>query len=708
MSGLNDYQKYEIESSFKNTVKRKPSTNGNLGWYEEGSEVNPRVDSSSLWIDSDYIPLAAPDIAVDEKYSVKIGTTEVAVLEKKEAKLIKVNGTSSTFSSSDLVDSIETSFGTGYNAVLKDSGHVVVPFGLNKWVIDTISGTLTFIDGIPNGYSAPFTVVVYRYIGRKGIDGLLTTDGSHLLSSDYTPTQNKSVATKDYVDDVISKTSSIVEKLIPNTPPTFENKDLIIVSEHYNAGLATSTDDFINTMYNDGILEIKTPQFWNEDEKGFVSLHVRSIQNKTNTDITVDTVSMKNLTEGNILNEETQERNGAYQDTFIKVTDCSDYYKDKIVADDFYKSITMSISLSAIYNIVPATLESTMPIYQIYLEYNGYEINNSKNYKTNYFVIGLDEESKVGQIYDSMIYSSLIKKSYISGVPALVKNDMVRFDTNIATIKKFVTNDMGNIDICDGLFKFTVQPERPYTDFNMLLNFSKSISIPENIYREDFPVVVDSKNIAASINKTLKANYNLRIDSVSDESKRVNSPSVEPDANWSNESFGTFDSSIVCGMNKELQMLNGKYQWPRGNYTTLGLNVNKILPTGPNYDSLISGTRYVTFKFEIPESNGFYFTLKDNEGITYDSETFVLSNIELLKCKILDKTEWLDMNKPYDGVLLPKDTSSKGCMVVNRSNKDTRYATFGNVPISGTLIIVFGIKYNLDIKFSDITVKTNI
>ena len=233
MSGLNKYQRYIVETAFKNAVKNKPNTSDLISWYEENGDLKKRVDFSSIWLDADYIPEQAPELENGEELVLTINNSKVSILRYYEnAPLYSLSGTPNSFQNSTIIDSIESSFGNGYAVKLFDAFGEEIPFGLNKWVVDNGSGIVTFLDGVPNGYTAPFFISFYRYVGRRGTDGIITSDGKTTMLPGYIPTEDKSLVTKDYVDSNVTDVSEIVKKLVPNTPDTFEGKDLEIVNKH--------------------------------------------------------------------------------------------------------------------------------------------------------------------------------------------------------------------------------------------------------------------------------------------------------------------------------------------------------------------------------------------------------------------------------------------------------------------------------------------
>ena len=688
MSGLNKYQEYLLEASFKGAVKNKPNTSSLLSWYEENGDIKKRIDLSNIWIDADLIPTTAPELNNGGVYSTSVSDkTNLAVLKYYEkAPLTKITGTAASYKNDLLIDSIESSFGSGYAVLLYDTHYNQIPFGLNKWVVDPTTGIVTFIEGIPSGYTAPFYATFYRYVGRKGTDGLITNDGTQTMLSTYVPTEDKSLVTKDYVDSNVTDVSSIVQKLVPNTPDTFEGKDLEIVDDHRLGYLVTSTDPAVEVVYIDsGTINLRVPQFWDEDQIGFFAIEINGNE--------LYRVPIKDIEEGN------------YSEEFIKVESIVDSYSDNIVADDFYKSINLLINLNYVYHITPYLTSSTYPIVTIRTHW--YSNADSVGYYSNDLTIGLDNVSKDGIIEDTIIPSANLNSKYISGVPAMIAGDTFNLTSTIHTLKKFKRDIHGHINVLD-IYENDISPASVYETFGMPIEYSQKIEVPENVYQEQMNVTISSFNLDGDTNKELTYTWNIRTDSVSDESNRVTSPNSE------GKNYGlTWSSQYQMQSLKEsneLQMLNGLYQWPRGDYRINGTDLpfGDAWGSGPNYDTLSTdGVRYVTFKFHLDYANGFYFSLDNAEGFTFNSNDKTFTNIESLQCIIDGKYDWLNMNVPFDGVLSPFDFDNKGCLVVNRSTLDKRYCTFGTEVITGDMYIVLGIKYNLDIKLSGISISVD-
>ena len=673
MSGLSKYQKFIMEAAFKNAVKQKPNTNQNLGWYEEEGTISHRVSISSLWVDSDNIPLEAPTNLIQNKYIVPFGDAQVEVLEKiEDLELSKVIGTPASFYNELLIDSIDPSYGSGYDIILKDKNGEVVPFGLNQWLVDGESGILSFLGGIPTGYEAPFKVTFYRYIGRKGPNGLVTTDGTVGMLEGYTPTQPQQIATKSYVDQNLTATDETINKLIPRTPPTFEGKDLEIIRDTEITGsLLTTTDPEIQVVYdndtNNDVIKIRVPTFYKpEINPGTVAVLVN--------DNEVYRYPIKDLNEGIF--------------GIFTVDSIVNSYDDQIVGYKYYKSINMHVTLNITSSLVPYILSSRAPYVKIKMKYS----TGRQSIYSNELVVGLDIVSPSATIKNSYFTNLVSNSTFISGVPAVVAGDKLTYQTNILTLKKYKKPVMGHLKIGD-LYDQEIFTKNFYSGFNPNVIETVEITVPENYYSETVKTDIDSYNLERK-NGSLSLEYLLRIDSKSDESGRVSS-----------DTLNDWDPIQDITNTNELQMLGGQYQWPRGDYSLNGSRMHEdIVVSGPDYSNIEGNERFVVLKYNIENANGFYLEIPNNEGLEFDANTKAVLNFSTFRCKVGRNSEWLDMNTPYDGVGSPLNLSNKGCLVVDDSTFARHYYTFGDIILSGELYIQVGIPNNKDIKFSKFVV----
>lgn len=684
------YSKFLAESSYKHTLS-KPNTDANNAWYEEYGRVAHRVEIDAIWIDSPYIPLVAPEVDENGFYSTKIGTVTSKVLQKCEnIALDKVPNTKATYYSPFLIDAIIPSYGSGYEAVLTDWNDEVIPFGLNQWVIDPDLGYLSFMEGWPEGYQEKPKISFFKYVGRKADQAMLLSSGVTAMEPDYIPTREEDIATKGYVDSVTNTVTTNIRNLIPTTPPTVENVDLeldnYIVASPFN-----STQTMPVIFYGDE-WKLRIPMFYNPG-KGQFSLFINGHELLSCNLATITGPEIKS--------------NIWYVESVV------DPYATSKVANNFYKSIISYINIPE--SIIEQYVTAKIPYVTIQVQ----QYFNFEYYKSNPITIGFDkriENPNLSRftIADAQNADGLIK--YISGVPSLTAGTTFNFGCNIADIIYFKAGNIASYNI-DGIVDETryVPVLESYKDANPIHKVLDNLTIPENIYHETFDLTACVYNVAGESNLCTSRSYPIRIDTLSDESNRIISPTNFTDdftiANWDeNKARENLKNS------NELQMVHNSYRWPSGNYSNNGnfeaYNVADAIyldiPAGPNYDDPVvineNDIRYVTFNFNMPISSGFYISIRNPKNIESNSNTKAYK-LPVLKCKVLGKTGWLNMNIPYEGVLAPRE-DNEGCIVPNLCEEYKKYITFGNEPLSGTLIITIGIQKS-NIEFDGIDVVFN-
>jgi hypothetical protein len=157
--------------------------------------------------------------------------------------------------------------------------------------------------------------------------------------------------------------------------------------------------------------------------------------------------------------------------------------------------------------------------------------------------------------------------------------------------------------------------------------------------------------------------------------------------------------------NFELQLINGKIQWPESiNWAT------NVPQSGPNYIGIggdnigiPSGTEYRWYTRKLADvSNITSFTvdIEDAEefGLVLDSEIIMHGIVETA-------TGWLDMNAAYLGTGNPS-SDGDAALDVASSTPSKRRITFGAVARSGALYVRIGIPSTSSKKFSSIKLNT--
>lgn len=694
--------------SYKNLIG-KSSTNSNLSFYEETKQVENKVSISNIWVDSKYIPSSiSSSMLTNDIYSIKINDIQYDILSYiVNCQLIKVAGTLATFSSvgNQLVDCIPYDFGQGYQFILKDSNNKIVPFGLNQWIVDGRTGQLSFNKGIPDGYSAPFYISFYRYVGRKGDETLLTSDGNVKLDSAYTPSDDASIANKKYVDGLFGSLSSLIKVYTPTKPATLKGQNITISSPRMFSGkFILSSQEYSVAIEGDNLV-LTSDYFYNE-ETGYITIGIGEQSIFDNKNIRKLIVS-KDISEGQY-------------DTYWKVISNSDPYKDDPVARGFYKVLKVQCTIP-ISELMPY-YSSNSPFLSFKFIYHS---SNGTTYETNYKTIGFEPEPTSSRITGVNLYPD-DSQSYLSGVPTLSSGTILSLSGSVVNMNRFYIDKFMHITIQGLLDKDILVTDKFFGNSNVYSHtdgletkIGQSIAIPSNMYQETTKVHIDTYNIFGEINGSYDETFNVRIDTISETERIVAGAGETPE----NGTYGAaFDDTVSLRDNtSELQQKAGYIIYPSGNYslngtrtkiytTETGTTTTQIqnISTGPNYDYISDVTnrsmRYIMLHTLLEDAtNAVVIDLDDSSGLLCDEFTKVFTNCEM-RCRInsTDDFGWINANKPYDGVSDPS-ADNDGALVVQNSSRAKRYITFGKVPRKGWLYIRIGFS-DVSIKISNISV----
>jgi len=351
-----------------------------------------------------------------------------------------------------------------------------------------------------------------------------------------------------------------------------------------------------------------------------------------------------------------------------------DTYKDIDGSEGFW--MELEVNINSIKN-----LDYGKHTFQLLHQHQG---------KTLLFSIYVDDPS-LPNVDVTNITLPLINSRYISGVPGLSETDEIEVS---CIIKNAVKTHYSNIQVGQiqslNLTNLSLNPIVPPSfdeeiQFNNLLIFAKGYS--ENININIIPY--NSANIPG-IEYT--GDLKTRVDLLSIEDRVQSGSGLFPTifGGQYNSEFSLRDILI-----EELQLLNGKYQIPTGDYT-----LNQ--PTkGPDYSSGMGvSMRYVTFQ-TINLIDRSSFLIKFN-NISGDWDGIVTSGISI-HAHIGNSIFWIDCNSPYPGFGNPSENGDKS-MVFSESTSILKYVTLGNAVISGLLHIRIGLPYNSNKQFSSITI----
>ena len=206
-------------------------------------ERNP-IANREVW--DDY--LLIPDIPPLQ--TVFPGTIDGIVSGISDVLLTQLPGTNVFQNFAEFMDMVPGSYinSTGdkvYTPTLKDALGNIIPYNLTVWVPDGLHSTVTFTNGIPDGFVPPFTISYWRYIGTFPGTGAAISHNTLAGIQGGVPTQYYHIDQPNYIkltSNISITTSKInIGKIFP------DNNNLIL-------GSGTTADNVTITTTNNTII----------------------------------------------------------------------------------------------------------------------------------------------------------------------------------------------------------------------------------------------------------------------------------------------------------------------------------------------------------------------------------------------------------------------------------------------------------------------
>jgi len=365
---------------------------------------------------------------------------------------------------------------------------------------------------------------------------------------------------------------------------------------------------------------------------------------------------------------------------YLRITDDSDPYDGQAGKEGFWKQLSAEI--------IPTTP----------LSYNNhiFYLNHSQS-GTAQNDIWVDNPQTATISSSSVTLPSSCTR-WISGVPSLAASDNVGFTNqlNNAVGKHYHINYVETI-YSTNTSSYNFDPAVAPGEGNVI-NVSGIVTVNNNTYTENLSLTFipyNSKEACASSGIGTGA----RIDTVSNEirvrSGDGNFPNFGTGATDFGDSYDSTESLKNAPYTTELQLLNGSYQMPHGDYTG-------NLPTaGPDYSSgMGTNNRWVTFEsITISNKSGLNISFNNTAGSWSGVET---SGIDIF-VRVEGETGWLDGNKSYPGVGSPANDGDYA-MVYSMSTATSKRITFGPTVRSGTVYVRIGFPNGSNKSFSDVSV----
>lgn len=655
-------------------LQGKASTNANRTASEEPLPSGLILTPQNFWFDAEAIPSIAPTLTDQSTWSVTAANGVVQQILKYfiAEPLTPVIGSANAFYSSNLRDSIPFNYDPAgsYLYVLKDATHTALAFGLNNWVVDNQAGVLTFYDGVPAGITLPLTIAFYKYIGRKSFQGLIRSDGSVQMVSDYVPTLPQDVLTKRAFDSGVNVIDVVLNKLKPTQPPNLSSGQLTI------SGIYTAFESGSGAAHTDCTNNTKpsiTPNgpFFDGDAGTL-------------------TAKLDGITVGTRVLSAADDA-GTYGALII--TSDVDPYADQDGKRGFYKELYANI----------------MPTASLAISSHSARLTHSITGSTPLANFHVDDPQSP-TVTNISFTPPFTSSRYISGVPSLSTADSLQIGFKVNNAVRSHYGALG-AQLTSAHTQGMSFPIIGAPSNEAVLTFSGTLQVLPNVYTETASVNIVGLNSMQQPGPAATGSGPIRIDTVSNE-VRVNSGIGATPTVFGGPFSSNNDISGILSANEELQLLNGLYQWPRGNYT------GNTPVVGPNYSNVTvpsDGYRWVTFQpISLVNANGFILTINGAQNwVSSDSYTTV--GVRIFARVVLNGSPaiaWVDCNSPYPGVGIPGGNSVRQldpAMVAGdvNTNATSKRVTFGPVVRSGLLYIRIGLMRTGGQKFTSISVQSN-
>ena len=653
-------------------LEGKASTNANRSAAEEPLPSGLIFTPQNFWIDAQSIPAVAPALANQGIYSIPATGGGVQNILQYYASVVlqAVSGSTSAFYNLNLRDSIPYNYDPvgSYLYTLKDATGTPLAFGLNNWVVDNQAGVLTFFDGVPSGITLPLTISFYKYIGRKSLQGILLS---------------------------INTIDGVLDKLLPAAPPGLSSEVLTI------SGLYTAFQSGTGAIHVDCINNTRPAITPNGP---FIDGSVASIPATLAAayggqippaSVAVLTAYIDGAAVGSVTlpPATTPEQVGS-----LMITQDVDPYLGQVGKQGFYQEIFASI-------MPPNPLSVSVSAHTAQLTETIGNVASSTPLAT--FHVDDPQSPTVA----SIVLTASTPVSYVSGVPTLTVANQINVAFTVANAVRFHYGANG-AQLTSASVQGTVFPIAGTPPANgAILSFATGLQVLPNVYTEGASVSIVGLNSMQVAGVASIGTSSIRIDTVSNEVRVQSGIGIAP------ASFGgVFNpSQSVAGVtiNEELQLLNGLYQWPTGDYSN-----NKPV-AGPNYVNVsipADGYRWVTFQpITLANANGFTLTINGVAGTwglgSSNSTMGVSIEARVMRSDgITPVTSWVDCNSPYAGVGKPGSVLTRQldpAMVAGDINTTatSKRVTFGPTVYSGLLFIRIGLTQSGGQKFTSISVQ---
>jgi hypothetical protein len=467
----------------------------------------------------------------------------------------------------------------------------------------------------------------------------------------------------DRDEDALNKIELILELLAPSKPPNLSTITLNMLNA-YTAISASSATSY-STVYYGASPVFSASGVFGDGNAGSLTSSLDGVN--------VGSTAISGSPTSNV---------GTYGD--LQITNNNDYWSGSAGKSGFWRQLMAQINATGQTTIGPHSASLT----------------HSTTGTTPNYIYYIDDAPTPTSVSGTASGSGA---TYISGVPALVGGVSSSAITFSATASNAVSRFYNSTRVFAvsgtgiNASNFTL-PTNPVS--GSVQSGSKSVSVNAGSTGENNTFTITAYNSRGITATGTISNTYLRMDSTLDTANRVPSSTGQYPTSASAYDSGSWNASqnLASAGQEELQMLNGQYQYPTGNYT------GSSPIAGPNYSSLPGVTfgtvRWVTFSLGA-QSAIQNVTLTFNNTSNMGSSA-IISPGWYLYVKVDGVTGWVDGNAAYPAVGSPVNNGD-AALVIASSTGTTKVVTFGTTPRTGNVFVRVGISSGQTYKFGSIT-----
>jgi hypothetical protein len=471
------------------------------------------------------------------------------------------------------------------------------------------------------------------------------------------------------MEDALDKLDVILDKLVPIKPPVLSTKAVTLVSP-YTARMAGTNTSFTNVTDN------QTPSFTMVG--GMTPSNAFADGNAGMLTALIDGVGIgsRSLTYA--------DDTGTYGG--LQITADEDYYIGQSGKQGFWNALLAQVNVqNSIDDDLPHTASLSHTL--------------TGTCSPAYFYV--DNPQTPGPLFGSNTTSGI---TYISGVPAFVggvSSSAVIFSATASF--GFTWRFYNNVQVfsVSGTGISTTNcplPDMPSAGAIISGSWSSIFTAGSTSENASYTITAyNSKGGTATLPFT---DTHYRIDSTLDTTNRVTSGIGQ----YPSTGYGSaFDASMTLSgsANEELQMLNGQYRYPSGNYT------GSLPVAGPNYTTVPAGTynnfRWVTLNLgTVSNASNLTLTFSNNSNFSGGGTPMTNFALQIRVNGSSPTVGWVDGNTAYSGVGSPTNNGD-AALVVASSTSTVKLVTFGTNTKTGTVFARIGIPVGDNKRFTNIT-----